>query len=135
MLKFFKHNDRWYADVPGHTLEENEMVAGADQLLSELCTKCGFNDSISLDIDIAPKQPLITLKMIEHDSCGATYSVTSHMKFELDTKIVWICNVTHDVLGEHPEIIYVNRMQGNSINTNTTMEQQKTKKRNGLLGK
>ena len=102
MLKFFKYNNRWYADVPNHTLDENEMVAGADQLLDELCTKCGFNDSISLDIDVAPKQPLITLKMIEHDSCGATYSVTSHMKIELDTKIVWICNVTHDVLGEHP---------------------------------
>ena len=110
MLKFFKYNNRWYADVPNHTLEENEMVSGADQLLSELCTKCGFQDSISLDIDVAPKQPLITLKMIEHDSCGATYSVTSHMKFQLDTKIVWICNVTHDVLGEHPEIIYINRM-------------------------
>ena len=135
MLKFFKYNNRWYADVPNHTLEENEMVSGADQLLSELCTKCGFQDSISLDIDVAPKQPLITLKMIEHDSCGATYSVTSHMKFQLDTKIVWICNVTHDVLGEHPEIIYINRMQGNSSNLNTTMEPKKTKKRNGVLGK
>jgi hypothetical protein len=135
MLKFFKYNNRWYADVPNHTLDENEMVAGADQLLSELCTKCGFNDSISLDIDVAPKQPLITLKMIEHDSCGATYSVTSHMKIELDTKIVWICNVTHDVLGEHPEIIYINRMTGNSSNLNTTMEPKKTKKRNGVLGK
>ena len=131
MLKFFKQNNRWYADVPGHTLEENEMVAGADQLLNELCTKCGFNDSISLDIDIAPKQPLITLKMIEHDSCGATYSVKSHMKFELDTKIVWICNVTHDVLGEHPEIIYINQMKGNLLNT--TMERPKTKKRNALV--
>ena len=133
MLKFFKYNNRWYADVPNHTMEENEMVAGADQLLSELCTKCGFHDSISLDIDIAPKQPLITLKMIEHDSCGATYSVKSHMKFELDTKIVWICNVTHDVLGEHPEIIYINQMKGNLLNT--TMERPKTKKRNGLVGK
>lgn len=133
MLKFFKQNNRWYADVPNHSLEENEMVAGADQLLSELCTKCGFHDSIPLDIDVAPKQPLITLKMIEHDSCGATYSVTSHMKFELDTKIVWICNVTHDVLGEHPEIIYINQMQGNLLNT--TMERPKTKKRNGLVGK
>ena len=54
MLKFFKHNNRWYADVPNPTLDENEMVAGADELLSELCTKCRFNDSISLDVAVAP---------------------------------------------------------------------------------
>lgn len=135
MLRFFKQNERWYADVPNHTLEENEMVAGADLLLDELCSKCGFRNEISLDIDVSPADPLITLRQIEHDSCGATYSVTSNMKFDLDTKIVWICNVTHDVLGEHPEVIYINRIQGNLLNTNTTMEPQKTKKRSGLIGK
>ena len=25
-----------------------------------------------------------------------------------DVPVLWICNVTHDVLGEHPEVIYIN---------------------------
>ena len=32
-LRFFKENDKWYADVPDHTLEDNEMVFGSDILL------------------------------------------------------------------------------------------------------
>ncbi len=54
-IRFFRlDNDYkagWYADVPNHTLAENEMVAGSYEL--------------------------------------------------------WICNVTHDVLGEHPRSIYI----------------------------
>ena len=34
--RFFKLDSRWYADVPGHTLAENEMVCGADSLLEEI---------------------------------------------------------------------------------------------------
>lgn len=48
--------------------------------------------------------PFAVLTRIEHDSCGATYRVES----SLATDLVWICNVTHDVLGEHPHKIYIN---------------------------
>ena len=34
--RFFKLNSHWYADVPGHTLDENEMACGADSLLEEI---------------------------------------------------------------------------------------------------
>ena len=94
--RFFKLNSRWYADVPGHTLEENEMVCGADSLNSP---------EVTLDLDIEPCDfPFAVLTRIEHDSCGATYRVES----SLATDLVWICNVTHDVLGEHPHKIYIN---------------------------
>ena len=33
-LRFFKLDNRWYADVPNHTLAENEMVAGSDDFLN-----------------------------------------------------------------------------------------------------
>ena len=26
-LRFFKQDNKWYADVPNHTFDENEMVA------------------------------------------------------------------------------------------------------------
>ena len=35
-VKFFKQDNRWYADIPNHTLEENEMVMGADIALDYL---------------------------------------------------------------------------------------------------
>ena len=25
-VRFFEQDDKWYADVPGHSLEDNEMV-------------------------------------------------------------------------------------------------------------
>ena len=35
-LRFFKQDNKWYADIPYHTLEENEMVMGADIALEYL---------------------------------------------------------------------------------------------------
>ena len=102
--RFFKLNSRWYADVPGHTLEENEMVCGADFLLEEI-SKFLNSPEVTLDLDIEPSDfPFATLIQIEHDDDGATYKVESSLK----TDFVWICNVTHDVLGEHPKRIYIN---------------------------
>ena len=103
-LRFFKLNSRWYADVPEHTLDENEMVCGADFLLEEI-SKFLSSPEVTLDLDIAPVDfPFATLTQIEHDDDGATYKVDS----SLNTGLVWICNVTHDVLGEHPARIYIN---------------------------
>ena len=102
--RFFKLNSRWYADVPGHTLEENEMVCGADCLLEEISNLLN-SPEVTLDLDVEPSDsPFATLTQIEHDDCGATYKVES----SLNTELVWICNVTHDVLGEHPVRIYIN---------------------------
>ena len=102
--RFFKLNSRWYADVPGHTLEENEMVCGADSLLDEI-SRIVNSSEVTLDLDIVPgESPFAVLHQIEHDCCGATYRVVS----QLGTSLAWICNVTHDVLGEHPMTIYIN---------------------------
>jgi hypothetical protein len=58
---------------------------------------------------------VLTLK--EHDDEGGYYDisgllfmdfmVTYGSEFIGITPQVWICNVTHDVFGEHPEVIYV----------------------------
>lgn len=102
--RFFKLNSRWYADVPDHTLEENEMVCGADSLLDEI-SKFLNSPEVTLDLDTeAADFPFAILTQVEHDRDGATYKVES----SLTTELVWICNVTHDVLGEHPKKIYIN---------------------------
>lgn len=102
--RFFKLNSRWYADVPNHTLDENEMVSGADSLLEEISVFLN-SPEVTLDLAVEPCDfPFATLTMVEHDDSGGTYKVESSLHRDL----VWICNVTHDVLGEHPEKIYIN---------------------------
>ena len=111
-IEFFKQNNHWYADVPNHTLEENEMVEGADTLLE--CLADGY-PRIALTISTEPdEETQIHLKMIEHNSCGATYILNSN-----PDATIWLCNVTHDVINEHPENIYIS-----DINPQDTAKKQ-----------
>lgn len=76
--RFFKQDGKWYADVANHTLEDNEMVGGADialEIISE-----GHNE-VTLDLSTEPlnNEPLLLFIMKEHD-----------------------------VFGEHPNSIFVN---------------------------
>lgn len=115
-ITFFKQNNKWYADVPNHTLEENEMVLGADVIINELASEASkitltFSDSFVFDYYI------LHLKRVQHDDEGAWYefdgplyaTVMSTLINELgtDENKIWICNVTHDVFGEHPEEMYL----------------------------
>lgn len=98
-IRFFKQDGRWYADVPGHSLEDNEMVFGADTALETLSE--GGNEVTITVSDTPDPKCIIHFKMKEHDDYGATYT-------ETDTgSEIWICNVTHDVFGEHPEDLYI----------------------------
>lgn len=118
-VKFFKQDNRWYADIPNHTLEENEMVMGADIVLDYLSSN---KDEIVLtvtDQDPGWNAPLIFHRK-EHDDEGAIYSVSGILLMGLLEDIgkqfvgrpeVWICNVTHDVFEEHPEKIYLLKVE------------------------
>lgn len=116
-IRFFKIDEGikagWYADVPGHTLEENQMVSGSDTFLEKVDAILGGNGEVtvtvadSLDENFTPS--MAKLNMRSHNQWGATYVLTgpiaeqySAVGFEM-----WICNVTHDVLGEHPKAIYI----------------------------
>ena len=104
--RFFKLNSRWYADAPGHILDENEMICGADTLLDEISELFKTND-FSVDIDTLPcNSPFATLIQVEHDDNGATYRVYSI----LSTPLICISNVAHDILGEHPKKFYINKI-------------------------
>ena len=108
-LRFFKQDKKWYADVPEHTLEENEMVMGSDTALDLLSDN---KDEIVLTLsDEDEKHSILTMTMKEHDSEGAYYTLSgflynkfldlfasypSILPFDI-TNEIWICNVTHDV--------------------------------------
>ena len=52
---------------------------------------------------------LAKLLMKNHNQFGATYILTGPLaeKHDAESYELWICNVTHDVLGEHPRSIYI----------------------------
>lgn len=101
-LRFFKLDNRWYADVPNHTLAENEMVAGSDDFLNACDSGTG---NVVIEMSDCPSgRDICRLKMLNHNQWGATYSVNG---VDLGVLTLWICNVTHDVLGEHPRDIYI----------------------------
>ena len=113
-LRFFKFNDEWFADVAGHTMEDNQMVAGADEFLETIDRELGGRGEVIMTfatgLDLSSGHPMLAkLIMRSHNQWGATYVLTGPIAeqygavgFEL-----WICNVTHDVLGEHPKSIYI----------------------------
>ena len=115
-VRFFKLENEWYADVPNHTLEDNQMVAGADTVLEEI-DRNGKNSG-EVFLTVADRVDASSLEMIpflakfvmkNHDMNGAEYILTGPLAGLYDAVgfVVWICNVTHDVLGEHPKSIYV----------------------------
>lgn len=123
-LKFFKQDGRWYADVPEHSLEDNEMVLGADEMCELLSNG---KDSVEVEMETGlvlslnePRQYLLRLARLEHDDDGATYSLGGFLFNEImdkalnkDSKFpltVWLCNVTHTVFGEHPEVIFITKV-------------------------
>ena len=53
-IRFFKINEGinegWYADVPGHTLEENQMVSGSDTFLEEVDSILGGRGEVAVTV-------------------------------------------------------------------------------------
>lgn len=101
-IKFFRLNGRWYADIQNHTLEDNEMIMGSEVLLEKFANG---SDEVTVKVSDKPiPDYLIRMYRTEHDSDGAWYQLVV-MSYESEQ--IWICNVTHDVFGEHPEDLYI----------------------------
>lgn len=117
-VRFFRISEGidagWYADVPNHSLEDNQMVAGADEFLEQVDGMIGGTGEVTVEvsesIETGSDTPFIAkLLMVDHDELGASYVLTGPLAEEQGVVgfRMWICNVTHDVLGEHPECIYI----------------------------
>lgn len=118
-IRFFKisegRNAGWYADVPNHTLEENQMVAGSDEFLEQVDRMLGGRGEVTIDVadsvnENGGRSFLAQLDRRAHNQWGATYVLSGPMAERYGTVgfELWICNVTHDVMGEHPRCIYIN---------------------------
>lgn len=99
-ISFYKESDRWYADIPSVSKEDCEMVQGADLLLDRL--SLGY-DKVDVDFsDVDNGKSIYRYHLMEHDENGGTYTNGN--------ETFWICNVTHDVFGEHPKMLYINKV-------------------------
>ncbi|MBQ9430124.1 MAG: hypothetical protein IJU44_01085 [Kiritimatiellae bacterium] len=109
-VRFYKDGDNWYADIPQHTQQQNQMVAGADALLDTVADGRG-KVSVVLSADIAtPDEWQMHLHIVEHDKYGATYRVRT--AGQPSSRLIWLCNVTHTVFGgEHPTDIYIHSIK------------------------
>lgn len=118
-LRFFKQDNKWYADVPNHTLDENEMVMGSDIALEILSN--GKSELLVTLSDEDEKHSTLAMRMSSHDDEGAYYKLSGFLYNEFINKFIdnpenfideiWICNVTHDVFGYHPKNIYLLKIE------------------------
>ena len=113
-VNFFKQDGCWYADVAGHTLADNQMVAGSDEFLEAVdsFTNADGKVDITLSDNNVDGAFLAKLVMRSHNQWGATYVLAGPMAEQYNAAgfELWICNVTHDVLGEHPRSIYIHEI-------------------------
>jgi hypothetical protein len=110
-LEFFKLNGIWYADIPENSLEENEMVLGSDEFLENVVGDC---KRVAMDLTTEePDSYLVKLSITMHDDVGGEYILSGKLidKIENDgtsmPMTAWICNATHTVFGEHPDVIFI----------------------------
>ena len=110
-LEFFKLNGSWYADIPENTLEENEMLLGSDEFLEKVVGDC---KRIAMDLSTEYcNNYLVKMVITSHDDVGGEYMLSGKLvdKFENEgtplPMTAWICNATHSVFGEHPDVIYI----------------------------
>ena len=123
-IRFYSKGFHWYADIPGHTEEENEMVGWCPLVLGFFRDIYDSSDSKDKDIIMSVSDNNETnefwYKLIRksHDEDGADYYITKKPRNALRRAIktipCWLCNVVHDVFGEHPESIYIHEIRTDS---------------------
>jgi hypothetical protein len=113
VIRFYKDEDRrWYADLPeyieqGGTVEECEMVAGADDWLDFISEN---SEAITLALS---DQDSLTEKIVlyESDEFGATYIAHTYKEEDIN-QVLWLCPVTLFVFGNYPSTIYYHVIKG-----------------------
>ena len=74
-LRFFKQDNKWYADIPNHTFDENEMVA--DTTLDLIADN---KDEVILTLsDEDDKHSMLTMTIKDNDSEGEYYTISGFL--------------------------------------------------------
>lgn len=99
-LKFYKEDERWYADVPGVSKEDNEMVFGSDIFLEKISNG---KPQVLVEFSNSDEDDAIyAFRMTDHDEYGASYCEVHN-----EDEPIWLCNVAHEIFIEHPAEIFI----------------------------
>ena len=99
-LKFYKENERWYADVPGVSKEDNEMVFGSDIFLEKISNG---KPQVLVEFSNSDEDDAIyAFRMTDHDEYGASYCEVHN-----EDEPIWLCYVAHEIFIEHPAEIFI----------------------------
>lgn len=106
VLTFHKDDRGWAAEVPTHTRSENAMVAGADVVVGQMAQGDNTVEIKFRTVESATlPRPLVTLTRFMHrNGYGAEYLVRGAAAIPFPA---YLCDVTHDITGEHPEKLFV----------------------------
>ena len=99
-LRFYKENEKWYADVPGVSKEDYEMVFGSDIFLEKISN--GKPQVIVEFSNSDEDNAIYAFKMTDHDEYGASYCDVHN-----EEEPIWLCNVAHEIFIEHPAEIFI----------------------------
>lgn len=105
-LVFYKE-DTWYADVPGVSKEECEMVQGAEVML-DVIAQSEARVRLKLTADV-PEDEATIIKVDNTDDGGANYIFKEWMGIPYDYPI-WLCRVTQLVFGYHPKTFKIQKL-------------------------
>ena len=99
-LRFYKENEKWYADIPGVSKEDNEMVFGSDIFLEKISNR---KPQVIIEFsDSDENNAIYAFKMTDHDEYGASYCDVHN-----EEGTIWLCNVAHEIFVEHPAEIFI----------------------------
>ena len=117
-IRFYKITEEpqegWYADIPNHSLAENQMVEGSDTFLELVDKDLNGKGEVFITVSDEPQPMAIAkLSIMSHDEFGATYILSDYLaeRYDADGFKLWICNVIHDTFGEHPNYIYIVKIE------------------------
>ena len=99
-LRFYKENEKWYADVPGVSKEDNEMVFGSDIFLEKISN--GKPQVIVEFSNSDEDNAIYAFKMTDHDEYGASYCDVHN-----EEEPIWLCNVAHEIFIVYPAEIFI----------------------------
>lgn len=111
IVRFYKKNGKWYADVPNHTLEECEMVYGTDVFFNFHTNR----DDTELIVEFSDKEPsfksvaILNLVGSYGEDGGAMYEVYDDSPYPTEDEPykLSICTVALDFFKKFPDTIYV----------------------------
>ena len=114
-IRFYKDDTGWYADIAEHTKAENRMVFGADTFLDMVDRSTNNDNEVIIECDDKKFDGYAAwLKRVGHYPWGAFYKVAGGsmcQRYGLDGLRLYLCNVTHTVLGSHPKNIYIKEIR------------------------